>query len=71
MKELQMPASYGRIPEAEQFQIVGGQFDCYKLATKETDLTNFLERRCYWHKDGCRNLHLVTSVGNPLSMVSG
>ena len=24
MKELQMPASYGRIPEAEQFQIVGG-----------------------------------------------
>ena len=50
---------------------ISHQFDCYKLATKETDLTNFLERCCYWHKDGCRNLHLVTSVGNPLSMVSG
>ena len=50
---------------------ISHQFDCYKLTTKETYLTNFLVRRGYWHKDGCRNLHLITSISNPLSMVSG
>ena len=38
MKELQMPASYGRIPEAEQFQIVGGG----ELADAWNDFTDRL-----------------------------
>ena len=52
MKELQMPASYGTIPEAEQYQIIGGG----ELSDAWNDFTDRLHLDDFFYGGGVISL---------------